>query len=64
MGPRLAIDRPDQDLRDWRMGNEALTLSMVDPAEVGEVRSAMARAESEGSYLWGEIYHCAIGTKP
>jgi SAM-dependent methyltransferase len=64
MGPRLAVDRPEAGMRGWQAGFEAASLAMLDAAEGAEWRTAAAQAEADGSYLWWEAYHCAVGTKP
>ncbi len=52
IGPRLAVDRPEAELRDWWVFAEASALAVLDAAE------------AEGSYLWAEAYHCAVGMNP
>lgn len=64
LGPRLAIDRPEDDIASWRANNELMMHVAVGPDGTAELRAALARAEAEGSYLWGQTYHCAVGTKP
>jgi hypothetical protein len=62
--PLLAIDRPEDNAPNWRANNEAGMQAALGPDEVPEWRAALARAEAEGSLLWGQCYHCAVGTKP
>ncbi|HEX5501860.1 MAG TPA: methyltransferase domain-containing protein, partial [Thermomicrobiales bacterium] len=63
-GPRLAVDRPQAGMREWQTGFEKNSLGALDAAEGMEWRAAAAQAEAEGSLLWWQAYHCAVGTKP
>ena len=60
MFPQLAIhtDRP----RLQRIQNQIL--SVLSPEEAEEWRTAVARAEAEGTFFIAEPFHCAVGTKP
>ena len=64
MGPRFAIDRPEDGLPAWRAYFEGASLGVLDEAGAAEWRAAAARATAEGSYLWAWAYHCAVGTRP
>ena len=57
---KLAIhtDRP----RLQRIQNQIL--SVLSPGEAEEWRTAVARAEAEGTFFIAEPFHCAVGTKP
>jgi SAM-dependent methyltransferase len=64
MGPRFAIDRPEDGLPTWRAYYEGHSLGVLDEAEAAEWRAAAAQATAEGSFLWAWAYHCAVGTRP
>ncbi len=63
MGPRFAIDRPEDGLPEWRDYYEGLSVGVLSEAEAAEWRAAAARASAEHSFLWAFGYHCAVGTK-
>jgi len=63
MGPRLAIDRPEDGLAEWRGYYEGLSLGVLSEAEAAEWRAAAAHASAERSFLWALGYHCAVGTR-
>ena len=58
------MNRPGPGLGDWRTGFETRVLAALSPEEGQEWRAAAAQAEAEGTYLWADPYHCAVGTKP
>ena len=64
MGPRLAIDRPEDGLPDWRAYYEGSSVGVLSEPEAAEWRATAARATAERSFLWAFAYHCAVGTKP
>ena len=39
-------------------------LATLDPTEADEWRSAVAEAESDGTFFMAQPFHCAFGTKP
>ena len=63
MGPRFAIDRPEDGLPEWRDYYEGLSVGVLSEAEAAEWRAAAAHASAEHSFLWAFGYHCAVGTK-
>jgi ubiquinone/menaquinone biosynthesis C-methylase UbiE len=63
MGPRFAIDRPQDGLAEWRRYYEGLSVGVLSEAEAAEWRAAAAQASAERSFLWAFGYHCAVGTK-
>ena len=63
MGPRFAIDRPEDGLPEWRGYYEGLSVGVLSEAEAVEWRAAAAQASAERSFLWAFGYHCAVGTK-
>ena len=63
MGPRFAIDRPEDGLVEWRGYFEGLSVGVLSEAEAVEWRAAAAQASAERSFLWAFGYHCAVGTK-
>jgi SAM-dependent methyltransferase len=63
MGPRLAIDRPQDGLAEWRRYYEGLSVGVLSETEAAEWRAAAAQASAERSFLWAFGYHCAVGTR-
>ena len=63
MGPRLAIDRSEDGLADWRGYFEGSSVGVLSEAEAAEWRAAAAQASTERSFLWAFGYHGAVGTK-
>jgi SAM-dependent methyltransferase len=63
MGPRFAIDRPEEGLAEWQGYYEGLSVGVLREAEAAEWRAAAAQASAERSFLWAFGYHCAVGTK-
>ena len=43
IGPRLAVDRLEAELRDWCVFAEASALALLDAAEAAEWRAAVAQ---------------------
>jgi SAM-dependent methyltransferase len=64
LGPRYAVDRPEDGLPAWQDYFAGHVLGALDEAEAAEWRAAAARATAEGSFLWSWSYHCAVGTRP
>jgi SAM-dependent methyltransferase len=63
MFPQLAIFTPSTDgarLQDM----QDRFLSVLTSEEAEEVRSALARAQEDGSLFIAEWFHCAVGTVP
>ena len=63
MGPRFAIDRPEDSLAEWRGYYEGAAVAVLSEAEAAEWQATAARASAERSFLWAFGYHCAVGTK-
>ena len=63
MGPRFAIDRPQDGLAEWQGYYEGLSVGVLSEAEAAEWRAAAVQASAERSFLWAFGYHCAVGTK-
>lgn len=63
MGPRFAIDRPQDGLAEWQGYYEGLSVGVLSEAEAAEWRAAAVHASAERSFLWAFGYHCAVGTK-
>jgi SAM-dependent methyltransferase len=63
MGPRLAIDWPQDGLAEWQGYYEGLSVGVLSEAEAAEWRAAAVQASAERSFLWAFGYHCAVGTK-
>jgi SAM-dependent methyltransferase len=63
MGPRFAIDRPEDGLAEWRGYFEGLSVGVLSEAEAAEWRAAAANASAERNFLWAFGYHCAVGTR-
>lgn len=62
MGPLLATNYGDLGA-EWLTRIESRLLYGLSPEETQEVRSAFARAAAEGTLMWAEPYHMAVGTK-
>ena len=63
MGPRFAIDWPQDGLAEWQGYYEELSVGVLSEAEAAEWRAAAVHASAERSFLWAFGYHCAVGTK-
>jgi ubiquinone/menaquinone biosynthesis C-methylase UbiE len=63
MGPRFAIDRPQDGLAEWRGYYEGLSVGVLSEAKAAEWHAAAAQACTSSSFLWAFGYHCAVGTK-
>ena len=50
MGPRFAIDRPEDELPEWRDYYEGLSADVLSEAEAAESRAAAAHASAEHSF--------------
>jgi SAM-dependent methyltransferase len=62
MGPVLAIN--DGSLgAEWLSRIGGRIVHGLSPADAAEVRAAFTRAAAEGTLLWAEPYHRAVGTK-
>jgi hypothetical protein len=49
MGPRFAIDRPEDGLAEWRGYYEGLSVAVLSEAEAAEWRATAAHASAENS---------------
>jgi SAM-dependent methyltransferase len=59
MGPQLGPNQPAHGLD--RFTNRVLEALPAD--EVEEFRTAVTRSVADGTMLWADLYHCAVGTK-
>jgi SAM-dependent methyltransferase len=64
MGPRLAIDRAESSLPEWRAYYEGSSVGVLSETEAAEWHAVAAHASAERSFLWASAYHCAVGTMP
>jgi SAM-dependent methyltransferase len=64
MGPRLAIDRAEDALPEWRAYYEGSSVGVLNETEAAEWHAVAAHASAERSFLWASAYHCAVGTMP
>jgi SAM-dependent methyltransferase len=64
MGPKLGTTLPGPGFAYMRRGFEAGARGALDAAERAVWDAAAARADAEGTFMWGQPLHCAIGTKP
>ena len=64
MGPRFAIDRPEEGLAEWQAYFERLSLGVLSEAEAAEWRAAAARASAERSFLWAFWLAFEISRQP
>jgi 2-polyprenyl-3-methyl-5-hydroxy-6-metoxy-1,4-benzoquinol methylase len=62
LGPQLGPNQPQHGLELLRLFATRI-LQALSADEVEECRTALARAIDDGSFLWAEPYHCALGTK-
>ncbi len=63
LGPQLGPNLPQHGPELLRLFATRI-LQALSADEVEECRTALARAIEDGSFLWAEPYHCALGTKP
>jgi hypothetical protein len=63
MGPQYGPDTAERSPERLRLftGRIAQGLS---PDESRQFRDSVKRATREGTMVWAEPYHCAVGTKP
>ena len=64
MWPQVATFHPGRDIEGFWIGTQSGILSTLNPEEGAQWRTAVSRAQAEGSLLWTSAYHCAVGTKP
>jgi ubiquinone/menaquinone biosynthesis C-methylase UbiE len=62
-GPQLATDRPDDSPERLRLFSGRIAQGL-DAAAAREFRAAVQRASEQGTMLWAEPYHAALGIKP
>ena len=63
MGPQLGTTHPDPSDTDVECSFVNGPLPWLSPEETREWLTAVAQAEADGSLLWTNPFHCAVGTK-
>jgi hypothetical protein len=61
MGPQLATHRPEQGVEFLRNFSARILHALVGD-EPEECRALLARSIGDGTLLWADPYHCAVGT--
>jgi SAM-dependent methyltransferase len=64
MGPKLGTTLPGPGFAFARPGFETGARGVLDPAEREIWDAAVAQAEADGTLMWAQPLHCAIGTRP
>jgi ubiquinone/menaquinone biosynthesis C-methylase UbiE len=63
LGPQLGPNQPHHGREPTRTIT-ARMLQSLPAQDVEQCRTAISRAIDDGTMLWADPYHCAIGTKP
>src|SRR6266567_4176348 len=62
MGPQLATHKPEDGFEFQRNFTARILLGLVG-GEAEECRALLARSIGDGTFLWADPYHCAVGTR-
>ena len=62
MGPQLATHKPEHGVEFLRSFSARILQGLIG-AEAEECRALLARAIGDGTFLWADPYHSAVGTK-
>jgi len=62
MGPQLATHKPEDGV-EFQRNFSARILQGLAGAEAEECRALLARAIGDGTFLWADPYHSAVGTR-
>jgi hypothetical protein len=62
MGPRLAANQPEPG-SDLLSAFTTRIMGSLPLEAADEFRSAVDQAVEDGTMIWAEAFHCAVGTK-